>query len=131
MSSQLLHTLDSVGLFLHVSHAQGAVWVPASPLLPVELPGQLMLCLQDIKAAFEEATKLATNPLKAALVVLLKGQMGKDRFSPDAKKVTDDQDRVSAVIITLYANGNQLCVALAGNAPDMLHVSHSFGLGQP
>ena len=43
--AKLLHTLDSVGLFLHVSHVQGAVWVPASPLLTVELPGQLMLWL--------------------------------------------------------------------------------------
>ena len=56
----------------------------------------LLLYMQGIKAAFEEATKLATNPVKAALLVLLRGQVGKDRLSPDAKKVTAGQGPVFA-----------------------------------
>lgn len=56
-------------------------------LLHPELPGQMLLCLQGIKAAFEDMTKLASNPVKTGLIVLLKGQVGKDRLTPEAKKV--------------------------------------------
>ena len=111
----------------------------SAPLLPPALPGQPLLGMQGIKAAFEEATKLASNPLKAALVVLIKGQIGKDRLTPDAKKVTIGQDLdfmcagqlTCRYLSALWFVHIERWELLSGNAADMLHISNSSGLGQP
>ena len=87
--------------------------------------------MQGIKAVFEEATKLATNPVKVALLVLLKGRISKDRMTPDAKKVTLRPDPVCAVccpcsvqvFVYIVAGVHQLWEVHPGSTADMLHTA--------